>query len=409
MISFIARRQPFSIETAEMLLEQYGSPLYVYDSEVLSETIRHITQAVVYPRTRFHFASVTNGNLALLKIFKDHGWGLHANTPGDVFLGLQAGFDPREIVFSGGNLTRDEFEQMLRWQVATLNLDSLDQLRSLINVYRNWSEKKYLPRLGFRLNLPDLTGKTRTGVSPAEFPAALELTKGSELQVTGLHFYRGTGTNSTPSFTGVIAQVLAVGKQLPAWNYLDFGGGFGYAYHADRPGFEWQTFGEELTRQLSELSQPINLVIEPGRAAIARCGTLLTRVVSAKWQEDRQIVGTDTTVGNIAVLSVHGGHREVCCWKDSTSQRFTSDVCGNSTFSRDYLSRDGQLPELKAGDVLGILDVGAYGYAMSSHFLHRPRPAEVLLEEGSPRLIREREGYEVLLNGQLCRREKVEF
>ncbi|HNJ43926.1 MAG TPA: decarboxylase, partial [Acidobacteriota bacterium] len=306
-----------------------------------------------------------------------------------------------EIVFSGGNLTRDEFEQMLWWQVATLNLDSLDQLRSLIDVYRNWPEKKYLPRLGFRLNLPDLTGKTRTGVSPAEFPAALELTKGSELQVTGLHFYRGTGTNSTSSFTSVIAEVLKAGQQLPAWNYLDFGGGFGYAYHADRPGFEWKTFGDELTCQLLELSQPVNLVIEPGRAAIARCGTLLTRVVSAKWQEDRQIVGTDTTVGNIAVLAVHGGHREVSFWKDSSSPRFSTDVCGNSTFSRDYLSRDAQLPELKAGDVLGILDVGAYGYAMSSHFLHRPRPAEVLVGQGSPRLIREREGYEVLLAGQV--------
>lgn len=400
MNSFIARRQPFSIETAEMLLEQYGSPLYVYDAEVLNQTIRHISQAVDYPATRFHFASVTNGNLALLKIFKDHGWGLHANTPGDVFLGLRAGFDPREIVFSGGNLTRDEFEQMLRWQVSTLNLDSLDQLRSLVDVYRNWPEKKYQPRLGFRLNLPELTGKTRTGVSPAEFGAATNVAQAGGLELSGIHFYRGTGTNSTTSFTGVIAEVLKAGKQLPAWSYLDFGGGFGYAYHADRPGFEWKTFGDELTRQLLELNRPVNLIIEPGRAAIAQCGTLLTRVVSVKWQEDRQIVGTDTTVGNIAVLSVHGGHREVQCWKDSTSQRFASDVCGNSTFSRDYLSRDVQLPELKAGDVLGILDVGAYGYAMSSHFLHRPRPAEVLLGQGSPRLIREREGYEVLLAGQ---------
>jgi diaminopimelate decarboxylase len=91
------RRVPFSESITQELLKTYGSPLYVYQSDRLRQTIRHITQAIPYPNTRFHFASVTNGNISLLQIFRAEGWGLHANTPGDIYLGLQAGFHPSQI------------------------------------------------------------------------------------------------------------------------------------------------------------------------------------------------------------------------------------------------------------------------------------------------------------------------
>ena len=142
------------------------------------------------------------------------------------------------------------------------------------------------------------------------------------------------------------------------------------------------------------------MIIEPGRAAIAGCGTLLAQVVSVKWQEGKQIVGVDTTVANLSVPSVHGGYREIVTWK-TDGGRYPTDVCGNTTYSRDYLGRNCCLPALEIGEFIAILDVGAYGYAMSSHFLHRPRPAEVLLENSTHRLIRQREDYSILLNNQL--------
>src|SRR5512140_528901 len=94
---------------AAELMAAYGSPLYVYDRDRLCQTIQHITQAFSYPHTEFHFASVTNGNVALLQIFEQQGWGLHANTPGDGYLGLAAGFAPERIVYSGSNLIPEEF------------------------------------------------------------------------------------------------------------------------------------------------------------------------------------------------------------------------------------------------------------------------------------------------------------
>ena len=391
------------LELAQELLQVYGSPIYVYDGDFLRQTIAHITQSIRYPHTKFHFASVTNGNIALLKIFKAAGWGLHANTPGDIYLGLNAGFHPHDIVYSGSNLNREEMAQVLNWGVTTLNLDSISQLRLLSEVFlshakaqRHKNEEDL--RLGFRLNVSE---DSRIGVTSADFDEAISITQSVGLKVSGLHFYRGTGTNATTAFTDVIDQVLEIGQKLPDWQYLDFGGGFGYPYHQNGAAFDWKLFGNELSTKINNLDRKINLVIEPGRAAIAGSATMLAKVVSVKWQEKKQIIGVDSTIANISVLSVHGGYREIVTWKNPTSEKYLTDVCGNTTYSRDYLGKSCQLPALEIGDIIAILDVGAYGYAMSSHFLHRPRPAEVLLENGRHRLIRKREDYSVLLNNQI--------
>lgn len=391
---------PFSQALAQELLNTYDSPLYVYKSEILNHTITRITEAFDYPQTQFRFASVTNGNIALLQIFHAAGWGLHANTPGDIYLGLQAGFSPEKIVYSGSNLNRVEMEQVLNWGVGTLNLDSISQVQLCCEVYKSLSNS-FSPRLGLRLNLPEITGDSRIGVRVEEFADALALTRQVGLKLSGLHFYRGTGTNATTAFTNVIDRVIATAQLLPDWEYLDFGGGFGYPYHHEGAAFNWENFGADLSDKISRLGRDIELVIEPGRAAIARCGTLLAKVVSVKWQSEKQLIGVDTTVANLSVPSVHGGYREIVAWKESESATHLTDVCGNTTYSRDFLGKNCQLPALEIGDIIAILDVGAYGYAMSSHFLHRTKPAEVLLENGTHRLSRRREDYSILLANQV--------
>ena len=390
------------LELAQELLQVYGSPLYVYNGDILRQTISYITKAISYPHTQFHFASVTNSNIALLKIFKNAGWGLHANTPGDIYLGLNAGFYAGDIVYSGSNLNWEEMEQVLGWGVTTLNLDSISQLRLCCEVFlfraKTQRSKDAKLDIGLRLNVSE---DSRIGVSSADFDEAVSIASAAGLKVTGLHFYRGTGTNATTAFIDVIDSIVAIAQKLPDWQYLDFGGGFGYPYHHDHVAFDWEIFGNKLSTRIGNLDKNINLVIEPGRSTIAGCATLLVKVVSVKWQGEKQIIGVDSTIANIAVISVHGGYREIITLKNSTSEKYLTDICGNTTYSRDYLGKNCQLPALEIGDIIAILDVGAYGYAMSSHFLHRPRPAEVLLENGRHRLIRKREDYSILLNNQI--------
>ncbi|MEL7244145.1 MAG: decarboxylase [Cyanobacteria bacterium J06573_2] len=390
----------FSLDTAKKILSIYDSPLYVYQGDILRQTIARITNSIPYPHTKFYFASVTNGNISLLQIFKNCGWGIHANTPGDIYLALKAGFSPENIVYSGSNLTAEEMNQLLNWGVRTFNLDSINQLQIFCDVYQNINLNNFQEiKLGFRLNLPEITGDSRIGVRPNEFYEAVKIASKANLKISGLHFYRGTGTNATKAFTQVINRVIETAKLLPDWQYLDFGGGFGYPYHHDGIAFNWESFGQEITNILLNIDRKIDLIIEPGRAAIAGCATLLAQVVSIKWQENKQIIGVNTTVANLSVPSVHGGYREIVSWK--TGKSYQTDVCGNTTYSRDYLGKNCQLPKLKIGDIIAILDVGAYGYAMSSHFLHRPRPAEILLEKDSHKLIRKREDYDILLHNQI--------
>lgn len=391
------KRIPFDAETAQGLIELYGSPLYVYDAQTLIESAKTISGAVSYPHTRFFFAAVTNGNIHLLAILRKLGWGLHANTPGDIFLALKAGFTPEQIVYSGSNLTQEEMCEIVEQRISTVNLDSVSQLRLLTIALENTD---WRPRVGLRVNIPQLNRASRIGVRPDEFNKAIEIARTASLRIEGIHFYRGTGTNSTEAFTGAIDELIAAALRLPDWSFLDFGGGFGYSYHANRTVFVWEEFGQELTRKLQELPKSIDLLIEPGRAVIAPAGILLTRVVSVKYREGKQIVGVDTTVSNLSVPAVHGIYREVYTFSDR-QLTYNTDICGNTTFSRDYLGRDLKLPALEEGDLIAILDSGAYGYAMSSHFLHRPRPAEVLIENGAARLIRRREDYMALLSNQM--------
>lgn len=412
MTQLVSRQQHYmpGRSQAATLVAEYGSPLYVYDAQSIKNSACHVSTSVRYPHTKFAFASVTNGNIALLRLFLKAGWSLHANTPGDAYLGLSAGFAARDIIYSGSNLTSDEFAQMLQWGVRTYNLDSLSQLQLLCKTREEQfaeSEQTEQPQLtlGFRLNLPQVTGETRIGIPPSELAEADALAKSYGLAVTGIHFYRGTSTNATQRFTDAMESVFQAGLNLPDWQYLDFGGGFGFPYHDRKQSFDWPDFGEQLTEMMAHYNSgrksPLNLLIEPGRSVIAGCASMIATVVSTKILDGKQIVGVDTTTSNIAVLSVHGGSRQVRALKGDSETLLNSDVCGNTTFSKDYISRNCMLPPMEPGDLISILDVGAYGYAMSSHFLHRPKPPEVLLDGGSHRLIRKGESWDILLANQM--------
>ena len=150
-------------------------------------------------------------------MFKDAHWGLHANTPGDIYLGLKAGFTPQQIVYSGSNLNREEMIQVLSWGVSTLNLDSLAQLKQCCDIYQSLpqTDKPSPLHLGLRLNEPSLTRDSRIGVRPQEFADAIAIAQSANLKLSGLHFYRGTGTNTTQAFTQVIDSVISIAQKLP--------------------------------------------------------------------------------------------------------------------------------------------------------------------------------------------------
>ncbi|HSK01393.1 MAG TPA: hypothetical protein VK932_09135 [Kofleriaceae bacterium] len=387
----------------EAALARYGSPLYVYDADVVRATYARFLAAFPYRPLQIHYAIVCNKNRYLVRLLAGLGAGIHANTPGDAFAALAAGVPAERIVYSGTNLGADDLRFLLGRGIR-MNLDSLDQLRDRARLGGPGDRRD----VGLRLLIDDEDRPNRIGVAPGELPEALAIAARAGLAITGLHMYAGTNTRRAGRFVDCLDRLLAAAAALPDLAWIDVGGGFGLPYGDGEPELPLETLGWEVSARVARLAEArgreIELVIEPGRYLVGASGSLLVTVVSVKTRGGRRYVGVDSTVGNIVVPSVyHARHRiEVVGPKAARPPlELPTDVCGNTTHSRDFLGRNLRLPALEPGDVLRLCDVGAYGYAMSSHFLNRPRPAEVVLDGGAVHLTTRRETFADLVATQV--------
>ena len=376
------------------LLDRFGSPLYVYDLEQVERRYLAFRQVFPYRPLDCHYAVVCNKNPLLVRRLHELGAGIHANTPGDAYAALTAGVAPERIVYSGTNLTRDDLDFLVALGIP-LNLDSLDQLRDVIRDGRT-------ENVGLRYLIDDPAKRNRIGVSPSELRFALRLAASGGVRITGLHMYAGTNNRRASRFLDCVDRLLAGAARLPDLEHVNLGGGYGIGYREGENDLDVGSIGVEVTRRVRALSsavgREVRLVVEPGRVLVGPAGSLLMQVVSVKSRGRRRYVGVDTTVGNIVVPSVyHAGHRIEAVTARGPALLRPTDVCGNTTHSADFIARDVRLPRVEPGDVLRLRDVGAYAYAMSSHFLNRPRPAEVVLVEGEPILTTRRETFDDLV------------
>jgi len=381
-------------EQVDKLLAHFGSPLYVYDLREIERRYLRFVQAFSYRPLECHYALVCNKNPVIVRRLHDLGAGVHANTPGDAFAALAAGVPSEDIVYSGTNLSGADLDYLLARGVA-LNLDSLDQLRDVV---RRGSGRS----VGLRILIDDPTKKNRVGVSPSELEVALGIAKAGDIRIAGLHMYAGTNNLRASRFLDCVDRLLAAAETLPDLEYVNLGGGYGIGYREGESDLDVGAIGLEVTRRVRLLSQQrgrmIRLIVEPGRVLVASAGSLLTTVVSVKNRGGRRYIGVDSTVGNIVAPSVyHGYHRIEALSPRGATMEVTTDVCGNTTHSGDFLARDVRLPRVEPGDVLALRDVGAYGYATSSHFLNRLRPAEVVLDGSKAILTTRRETLDDLV------------
>jgi diaminopimelate decarboxylase len=407
------------------LADKYATPLYVYDAEAVRAAFCQIEAAVPYQPRRVHYACVANSNVAILRLIRSLGGGIHANTWGDAVMALSAGFAPADIVYSGSNLGPEDIRNLLVHGVA-VNLSSLSQLRSyalrLLQFEREaaGAASRSLHRVGLRIHLEEHRPYSRMGVMVGEVDEAKALAAEHGLKIAGVHYYRGTGTSSTEHFLKPFPTFMAVARRFAdTLDYVDVGGGFGFQYVPSAPRrFEWEAFGRQFAGMMERLSRDlgrqITLVLEPGRSVVAAAGFLLTRVVGVdRRAAGGQVAGVDTTTSHISkeTYRVYGGFRRIAlASRVSREEPIMTDVVGCTTFSDDYIGRAARsdhgdrgllLPPLREGDLLAVLDAGGYGFAFASNFLNRPRPAEVMVDRGQARLTRRRETYDDMLRLQL--------
>ena len=382
------------LDIIKLANEDIGTPSYYYNAVNLRNIYHQIDSSLQHSPRRIFYAAVANGNPAIIRCFSQQGASIHANTVGDAWIAIYAGVARQDIVLTGSNFTTEDLDFIIQ-NGLYVNFDSLTQLESYISRNPDVSP-------GVRVHLSCM-GKSRIGLSVDEIPIAVQLCDRTGLPLAGLHFYGGTGTMGVQRYIEPFSELFELAKQVPHLRYIDVGGGFGFDYRSTSDqGLDWKEFGLVLDQHMKALSEyhnrPIELWLEPGRCLIAGAGLLLTRVVDVKTRDGIRYLGTDTSIANIAVLSVHGGHRRVTALTGhDRGPPMTCHLCGSSTFSGDYLAKNVQLPPLEIGDLVAIHDCGAYGYAMSSNFLARPRPAEVLYDGSDVKLIRRRETYSDLI------------
>ncbi|HTR51902.1 MAG TPA: hypothetical protein VMJ10_14400 [Kofleriaceae bacterium] len=373
------------------LSRAFGTPLYVYDADIVRERYHAIRGAFRWPKTAVHFAAVCNPNRYLLRLLRHEGASLHANTPGDAACGLAAGFAGEEIVLSGSNASEDDLAFLFSRGVH-VNVDSLDDLRRAVRVAPGRS-------IGVRIHVSDILPESRVGLREDELPAALAIARAAGSPIDAVHVYCGTHGQLVSRYLDAAERLLADAEQLPDLACVNLGGGFGYDYR-DGSTFPFGELAAVVESRIAAVSKArgreIQLRIEPGRALVAPAGVLISRVRSIK-DGARRYVGLDTTVANFVSPAVHGTHRRVVAVDSRPRLEQRSDLCGCTTYSRDIVARDVPLPAVEVGDLIAILDAGAYGYCMAGNFLNRPRPPEVFVDRGEPHLVTRRETYADLM------------
>jgi diaminopimelate decarboxylase len=388
----------------DQIVAGIGTPAYVYSGDDITSRYARIADAFGRIGGRVHYAVKANHNLALLRLLARLGSGFDVVSGGELTRALRAGASPESIVFAGVGKTEDELALAVRTG-ATVHVESTDELAVLEGTARQLGKRG---RFSVRIN-PDVEVDTHPGIAtghddakfgvPAELGGELleRAAKGQypNLVAVGVHVHVGS---QLPDPAGLVAGarvaigVLERGRRAGLdLDRLDVGGGLPVNYHGGTaPGPE--VFAEALAPMVE--GKGLKLLIEPGRAIVARAGALVARVLYRKHRAAGRVLVLDTGMHHLLRPALYGAEHRVAAVRQTDTQAGPTELVGPICESTDVLGLTKELPDLVPGDLVAILDTGAYGMTMASNYNSQPRPPEVLVEGGVARLTRRRETWE---------------
>ena len=405
----------FGVSDPARLLAEYGSPLYVYNEDILRARCREMKNLVSLPGFTACYSTKANGNPHLLRIIREEGLIADAMSPGELAVLRQAGFDKESICYVCNNVSPDELALAAR-EAAHVSLDSLSQLEAFGRLHPGGNVMARVnPGIGAGHHQKVVTaGKnTKFGIVPEDFPRMRALLERYKLRLIGLNQHVGSLFMDAGPYLEAAQWLLDTAAEFAGLSVIDFGGGFGIPYrkYDDEPRLDLRDVGARFSTLLREWSARTGyagrFIIEPGRYVAAECGLLLGTVHAVKNNGPTRYAGTDIGFAVLARPMMYDAFHDMEIYPGAgtgndgqTGQRpeLLQTIVGNICETGDVLAKDRLLPEIREGDIIGMLDAGAYGQAMSSNYNQRLRPAEVLIQSnGAPRLIRRRDAIEDLL------------
>ncbi|MDI6889194.1 MAG: diaminopimelate decarboxylase [Methanocellales archaeon] len=399
---------------AVALAEKFGTPLYVTDESRIRANYRRFKGA--FPDADIYYAAKANYNLAILNILALEGAGADVFSDGELFCALKAEISPDKILFNGNSKTDAELEMAVREGIR-VSVDSLDELQTLLKIAE---VQRTEVEIAFRVN-PDVSPKTHpkiaTGLKTSKFgiPHAEVISVYKEalalrnIKPVGIHCHIGSQildvapfADATRKMMELVDQVNRIGVEL---KFVDLGGGLGVPYKPGEKAPSPSELADAILPVFEECTKSLGiapkLILEPGRYIVADSTILLARVNTVK-RAYKNFVGIDAGFNLLLRPVMYDAyHNIVIANKADQSPSDTYSVVGPICESGDVLASDRRLPKVEKGDLIAILDVGAYGFSMSSQYNGRPRCAETLVCDGRAKIIRKSESYDDLLRRQV--------
>lgn len=392
------------------LLEKYGSPLYVYNENILRKRCREVKNLLPNINFRANYSAKANTNLEILKIVREEGLDIDAMSPGEIFIEEKAGFTPDKIFYISNNVSAEEMKFAIDRGVM-VSVDSLSQLELYGEINPGGKVAvRFNPGIGVGHHEMVNTGgkKTKFGIQSDFILQIKEILDKYNLTLSGINQHMGSLFLDGDKYLDGAKNLFEIAREFPGLEFIDIGGGFGIPYHPEEERLDLDELSEKLNQVFTEFlaeydNKELVFKIEPGRYIVAESGILLGKAYSVKENYQQKYIGTDLGFNVLMRPILYGSYHEIKVLKhhsnkDNDNIKESVNIVGNICESGDILAKGRELPVIDEGDIIAVMDTGAYGFMMSSNYNCRLRPAEVLIDtEGNDRLIRKRESYEDLL------------
>lgn len=389
------------------VVEEFGSPIYVYDANKIESQYLRLTNAFSkIEQFRVHYAVKALSNISILKVLKRLGAGLDTVSIEEVQLGLHAGFEPHEIMYTPNGVSLEEIEiaASLGVQITIDNLSILEQ----------FGAKHPKTPVCVRINPHVMAGgnanisvghiDSKFGISIHQLPHLLRIVENTNMQINGIHMHTGSDILDVDVFLYAAEILFETAKHFKDLEFIDFGSGFKVPYKKGDIETNVEEFGKKLTKRFlafeKEYGKPLTLAFEPGKFLVSEAGYFLAKVNVVKQTTSTVFAGVDSGFNHLIRPMLYGAQHHIeNISNPKGKERFYSVVgyiCETDTFASNR-----RITEITEGDILCFHNAGAYCFSMASNYNSRIKPAEVLWLDGKAHLIRRRETFEDILNNQI--------
>ena len=394
-------------EVLQQLATEFGSPLYIYDAEKIAFQYNRLQNAFSkVERFKVHYAVKALSNVSVLKHLKSLGSGLDTVSLQEVQLGLYAGVEPKDIIYTPNGVSMEEIEEVAQLGVQ-INIDNLSILEQFGTKHPN------VP-VCIRINPHVMAGgnanisvghiDSKFGISIHQLPHILRIIENTKMHINGIHMHTGSDILDVEVFLYAAEILFETAKNFKELDFIDFGSGFKVPYKKDDIETNVEEFGKKLTKRFlafeKEYGRPLTLAFEPGKFLVSEAGYFLAKVNVVKQTTSTVFAGIDSGFNHLIRPILYGSQHHIeNISNPKGKERYYSVVgyiCETDTFASNR-----RITEIHEGDILCFRNAGAYCFSMASNYNSRLKPAEVLWKDGKGHLIRERETFDDILRNQV--------